>query len=195
MNPLDRLTEELAKLPSVGKKTALRLALHIIRQPEHFAKNLSQALLEAITQIRFCETCQHLSNGPLCSICLDPKRDSSMICVVEEAPDLLAIERSHSFRGCYHVLHGVLSPIDGIGPEQLKIRELLARLQGGSIHEIILATNPNVGGDATALYLSRLLKPMGLKITRIASGLPLGGNIEYTDQLTLARALESRVDF
>lgn len=195
MNPLDRLTEELAKLPSVGRKTALRLALHIIRQPEPFAKNLSQAILEASTQIRFCETCQHLSNGPKCSICLDTKRDSSIVCVVEEAPDLLAIERSHGFRGLYHVLHGVLSPIDGIGPEQLKIRELLARFQGGNIREIILATNPNVGGDATALYLSKILKPMNLRVTRIALGLPLGGDIEYTDQLTLARALLSRVEF
>jgi len=194
--PLNKLVHELAKLPAVGEKTALRLALHILRQPAEYAQTLAKALQETIGSTRFCEGCGHLSSGARCSICRDPNRDSTIICVVEDVADLMAIEKTQSFCGHYHVLHGSLSPIDGIGPDQLRIKELLARFAAPEPPtEIILATNPDVNGDATALYLSRLLKQRGVSVTRLASGLPIGGHIEYIDQSTLARAFERRAAF
>lgn len=194
--PLERLVHELAKLPSVGEKTALRLALHILRQPPEYGLGLAEALQNIIGQIRFCESCHNLSTKNHCDICQDPTRDETVICVVEDIADLQAVERAKSYRGHYHVLHGALSPLDGIGPDDLRIRELLERLQNNeAIHEIILATNPNVNGDATALYLSRLLKNSVVKLTKLASGLPIGGQIEYIDQNTLSQAFQSRFHF
>ncbi|MBX7149404.1 recombination mediator RecR [bacterium] len=194
LTPIERLTQELAKLPGIGHKTALRLVLHILRQPSHYAQSLSQALADVSAKVRFCEECFHFTDEPLCPICRDKKRDHHLLCVVEDSSDLMAVERTHSFKGVYHVLHGSLSPIDGIGPNELRIQELMARLQKQEVHEIILATNPNISGDATALYISKLLKPMGLKMTRLANGIPVGGHIEYIDQMTLSRAFESRVE-
>lgn len=196
-SPLDKLIHELAKLPSVGEKTALRLALHILRQPSDYGLGLAKALSETIEKFAFCETCHNLSMEKLCRICSNPNRHPDVLCVVEDVADLVAIERSHSFKGFYHVLHGALSPIDGIGPERLKIKELLCRLeQSSEIQEIILATNPNVNGDATALYLARQLKffPQ-IRVTRLASGIPQGGHIEYIDAGTLSKAIERRLEF
>lgn len=195
MTPLDRVVDELSKLPGIGKKTALRLVFHILRQPKEYAQALASSLVTLVETTRFCSQCFHLTNIPLCPICSDTHRDSSVLCVVEESRDLLAIDRGGAFRGLYHVLHGSLSPLDGIGPDQLKIDELLTRARKGDVHEVILATNPTVTGDATALYIAKLLKPAGLRITRIAMGLPAGSDIEYADQVTLARALQSRHPF
>lgn len=195
MTPLDRAVAELSKLPGIGKKTALRLVFHILRQPKEYAQALASSLVTLIETTRFCSQCFHLTNTPLCPICSDIHRDSSVLCVVEESRDLLAIDRGGAFRGLYHVLHGSLSPLDGIGPDQLKIDELLTRARKGDVREVILATNPTVTGDATALYIAKLLKPAGLRVTRIAMGLPAGSDIEYADQVTLARALESRHPF
>lgn len=195
MNPLDQLAHELSKLPGIGRKTALRLALFIIRQPEGYAQSLAQALLSSVNNIGFCKTCFHLSEGELCAICRDPKRDQELICVIEESSDLFAVEQTGGYRGVYHVLQGALSPIDGIGPENLKMRELVARVQKIHVREVILATNPNVVGDATSLYLATLLKPLGIRLSKLASGIPIGSDIEYADKVTLAKALESRVEF
>ena len=195
-NALDKLVHELGKLPSVGNKTALRLALHILRQPPEYGNSLASALKETLATIQFCQTCQNISQTPKCSLCESPSRRSDLVCVVEDISDLMAIENTHSFRGTYHVLHGSLSPIDGIGPDDLKIRELLARLLDGSeIQEVIIATNPNVNGDATALYLSKILKAADVRVTKLASGIPVGGHIEFIDQTTLSRALEQRAEF
>lgn len=190
---LEKLVHELSKLPSIGEKTALRLALHILRQPTDYAQALARALQETIGKVGFCAICCNLANDHHCNICRDSKRDPLTICVVEDIADLIAIEKTHAYRGTYHVLHGALSPIDGIGPDELRIPQLLKRFHGDSApQEVILATNPNVNGDATALYISRLLKPFGTTITKLASGIPIGGNIEYIDQNTLSRALERR---
>lgn len=197
-SPIDKLVHELAKLPSVGEKTALRLALHILRQPHEYGQNLAKALNETVTKVRFCENCFNISEKPFCDICSHPNRSQETICVVEEVADLVSIEKTQSFKGQYHVLHGALSPIDGIGPEDLHIKELIARIKrnDGETKEVILALNPNVNGDATALYLSRLLKPFAeIKTTKLASGIPVGGHIEFIDQNTLSRAFESRVVF
>ena len=197
MNPIDKLVHELSKLPSVGEKTALRLALHILRQPASYGHSLSQALNETVSRVRFCEMCYNISMQEKCPICSHANRDSTLICVVEDIADLQAIEKTHGFRGTYHVLHGALSPIDGVGPDDLKIKELLNRLKNleNETVEVILATNPNVNGDATAMYLSRLIKPLGVKVSKLASGIPVGGHIEFIDQNTLSRALESRLEF
>lgn len=192
MTPLDRLTHELSKLPGIGQKTALRMALFIMRQEGGYARSLSQALLEVAEKIHFCSRCFHFTHQDPCSLCVDPRRDNHLLCVVEESSDLMALERTQGYRGVYHVLQGALSPLDGIGPDQLRIRELLERIRTGGISEIILATNPNVTGDATALYISRLMKPMGIMLTKLAAGIPVGSQIEYVDQLTLSRALEAR---
>lgn len=196
-SPLDKLIHELAKLPSVGEKTALRLVLHILRQPSDYGLALAKALSETIEKIAFCEICHNLAMEKRCRICSNPNRHGDKICVVEDVADLVAIERTHAYRGHYHVLHGALSPIDGIGPEQLKIGELVSRLnQSTEIQEIIIATNPNVNGDATALYLSRQIRPFSqIRVTRLASGIPVGGHIEYIDQNTLSKALERRLEF
>jgi recombination protein RecR len=190
--PLAELIAELEKLPGVGPKSAQRLAYHLLRVPDHEANRLAESIRNAKAKLRFCAACQNISENELCDICRDPRRDRSLLCVVAEPRDITAVERSNEYRGRYHVLHGLLSPMDGIGPEQLRIRELLARIGEGEIHEAILATNPTIEGDATALYLARLLKPAGVKVTRLAHGMPVGGELDYADSATLLSALEFR---
>jgi recombination protein RecR len=191
-DPIARLVKELAKLPGIGEKTAQRLAFHILKAGPAYAGELAGAIAGVVRDVRLCSSCQTLTDKDPCGVCADPRRDPSIICVVEGVPDLLAIERTHEFRGRYHVLHGALSPLDGIGPSDLKIRELLLRLEREPAGEIVVATNPDVEGEATALYLTKLLKPLGVKVTRIAQGIPMGGDLEYADQVTLARALAGR---
>jgi recombination protein RecR len=190
--PVARLIQEFHKLPGIGPKSAQRLTYYLLRVPQEEALALAQAILEVKEKIALCSVCQNLTDTDPCLICDNPQRDRSMICVVEEALDILALERSGSYHGLYHVLHGVISPMDGVGPEDLKVEELLARLKSGDVSEVILATNPNLEGEATAMYLSRLLRPLGLRLTRLARGLPTGADLEYADDLTLARALEGR---
>ncbi len=191
-DPIARLVKELAKLPGIGEKTAQRLAFHILKAGPGYAGELAGAIAGVVRDVRLCSGCQTLTDKDPCGVCADPRRDARVICVVEAVPDLLAIERTHEFRGRYHVLHGALSPLDGIGPSDLKVRELLVRLEREPADEIVVATNPDVEGEATALYLSKLLKPLGVKVTRIAQGIPMGGDLEYADQVTLARALAGR---
>jgi recombination protein RecR len=191
-DPIARLVKELAKLPGIGEKTAQRLAFHILEAGPAYAGELSAAVAGVVRDVRLCSVCQTLTDSDPCPICRDPQRDGRMVCVVETVPDLLAVERTREFRGRYHVLHGALSPLDGVGPSQLKIRELLVRLEREPAEEVVVATNPDVEGEATALYLSKLLKPLGLRVTRIAQGVPMGGDLEYADQVTLARALAGR---
>ena len=183
---------ELCKLPSIGRKTAQRLAFHLLKAPEEDTRALAQAVGELRSLIRFCKDCFNLSDAELCPVCSDTRRDRSVLCVVEEASNLIAIERTGSFQGLYHVLGGALSPLKDVGPEQLHIRELMERLGSSEFREIILATNPDVEGEATAVYLQRLIQPLELRITRLAQGLPAGSDLEYTDDLTLTRALEGR---
>ena len=186
------LYEQLRRLPGVGSKTAMRLAYHIIDMPEGEVQQLAEALSNAKKSIHYCSQCYNLTDGEKCAICSDPSRDSFTICVVEQPQDIAAMERSHGYNGLYHVLHGVLSPLDGVGPDKLKIRELFQRLQRESISEIIIATNSDVEGEATATYLAQLLKPIGITVSRIAHGLPMGGDLEYADEVTLSKALENR---
>lgn len=193
--PIDKLVHELAKLPAVGERTALRLALHILRQPPEYGHSLATALQDALTRVRFCEVCAHLTAEALCEYCRDARRDMSIVCVVEEVADLLAIERTRRHRGRYHVLHGVLSPIDGVGPDDLRIGELVRRIAAGGMSEVILALSPSVNGEATSLYISRLLKNSGVRLTKLASGIPVGAHIEFIDLSTLSRAMEGRIDF
>lgn len=194
-DPIQRLILELSKWPGIGQKTATRLAFHVLRSPTEHAAGLAQALLEVKERIRLCSTCMNLTEANPCSLCSDPNRDGRLLCVVAQPTDLLSIERTSSFRGRYHVLHGVLSPLQGVGPSDLHVRELLARISPpSSVEEVILATSPNVEGEATALYLSKTLKPMGVRVSRIASGLPIGGDLEYADGITIARAIEVRRD-
>jgi recombination protein RecR len=193
--PLERLIKELCKLPSIGRKTAQRLALHLLKAPEEEAASLAQAVRELHDKVRLCRDCFNFSDEELCPICSDSRRDRALLCVVEEATNLIALERSSAFKGLYHVIGGALSPLKNIGPDQLRLRELMQRLKDGEFKEIILATNPNVEGEATAVYLTRLLKPLGLRVTRLAQGLPAGGDLEFTDDLTLQRALEGRQDY
>lgn len=187
-----RLINELSKLPGIGEKNAMRLAFHIFRSPREHAENLSRAIIDTKTRVVLCDTCFNFATETSCEFCRDTERDHSIICVVEEPLDQLAIERSGVFIGLYHILHGVISPIEGIGPEDLKIKELLRRLGGNDVSEVIVATNPSVEGEATALYLSRLIKPMGIGVSRIAHGIPMGGDIEYIDELTLSKAIKDR---
>lgn len=189
---LTALIERLVRLPGVGPKTAQRLAFHLLKAPREDAAALAEALVALKDRTRLCQRCFNLCEAELCSVCTDPRRDASLLCVVEEINDLLAIEKTREFRGLYHVLGGSLSPLDGRGPEQIRVKELLTRLESSDTREIILATNPNVEGEATALYLLRVLKPFPVKVTRIARGLPMGGDLEYADEATLARALEGR---
>ncbi|MFP2963832.1 recombination mediator RecR [Myxococcus sp. 1LA] len=193
-DPLNRLVAQLAKLPGIGEKTAQRLAFHILRAPGEYAADLSQAIREVKEKVHLCVRCFSLTDAETCNFCRDARRDERVLCVVETFADLMALERTREFKGRYHVLHGVLSPLEGVGPEQLRIRELLERLNDSRVEELILATNPDVEGEATALYLTRLLKPMGLRVTRIAQGLPMGGDLEFADQATLAKALSARRD-
>ena len=189
---LQKLIDELGKLPGVGPKSAQRIAFHLIKLPEQDALSLAPAIQQAKQKVRFCETCFNMSDETICEICSDSQRDSSLICVVEEPRDIVALERTREFKGLYHVLQGAINPIDGVGPEQLKIRELLERLKGDTVLEVILCTNPNIEGEATAMYLAKLIEPLGIQTSRIASGLPVGGDLEYADELTLGRALEGR---
>lgn len=186
------LYEQLRRLPGVGSKTAMRLAYHIIDMPEGEVQQLAEALSSAKKSIHYCSQCFNLTDGEKCAVCSDPSRDHFTICVVEQPQDIAAMERSHGYNGLYHVLHGVLSPLDGVGPDKLKIRELFQRLQQESISEIIIATNSDVEGEATATYLAQLLKPIGITVSRIAHGLPMGGDLEYADEVTLSKALENR---
>ena len=189
---LQKLIDELGKLPGVGPKSAQRIAFHLIKIPEQDALSLANAIQEAKQKVRFCERCFNMSDEAICEICSDTQRDSSLVCVVEEPRDIVALERTREYKGLYHVLQGAINPIDGIGPEQLKIRELLERLKGNTVVEVILCTNPNIEGEATAMYLAKLIEPLGIQVSRIASGLPVGGDLEYADELTLGRALEGR---
>lgn len=189
---LDKLVEQFERLPGIGKKTARRLAYFVVTRQDGVAQKFSEALLEAKAKIKYCSVCQNLTDGEICSICSAPERDRSVICVVEDAQDVMAFERTREYRGLYHVLHGAISPLDGIGPDQLKIRELMARLSSGEVTELILATNPTVEGEATASYISRLVKGMGIKVSRLAYGIPVGGDLVYADEVTLSRALEGR---
>jgi recombination protein RecR len=190
--PVQSLIDELGRLPGIGPKSAQRIAFHLLKVPVDDATRLAHAITEAKARVRFCERCFNIADDVLCPICNDDNRDSSILCVVEESRDIVAIERTGEFRGRYHVLLGAMSPLEGIGPEQLKVRELVARIDPEGVQEIILCTNPNTEGEVTAMYLARLLKPIGLTVTRIASGLPVGGDLEYADELTLGRALEGR---
>ena len=190
--PVQDLVDELAKLPGVGPKTAQRLAFHILKTGSDEAKRLAHAILEITDKIRFCSRCFNISTDELCEYCADDRRDGSLVCVVEEPRDIPAIEKTGEFRGRYHVLGGALSPIDGIGPDDLRVSELLERVKSEEIKEIIVATNPNVEGDATAMYVARLLAPLGVRATRLARGLPVGGDLEYADEVTLGKALEGR---
>ena len=192
IRPLANLYEQLRRLPGVGSKTAMRLAYHIIDMPAEEVQQLAEALSSAKKSIHYCSQCYNLTDGDKCAICSDPSRDSFTICVVEQPQDIAAMERSHGYNGLYHVLHGVLSPLDGVGPDKLRIRELFQRLQRESISEIIIATNSDVEGEATATYLAQLLKPIGITVSRIAHGLPMGGDLEYADEVTLSKALENR---
>ncbi len=190
--PVQTLIDELGRLPGIGPKSAQRIAFHLLKVPTDDVARLANALTDAKARVRFCERCFNIADDALCPICNDDGRDSTAVCVVEESRDIVALERTGEFRGRYHVLLGAMSPLEGIGPEQLKIRELLTRIEPEGITEIILCTNPNTEGEVTAMYLARLLKPLGLTVTRIASGLPVGGDLEYADELTLGRALEGR---
>ena len=191
-DPIARLVKELARLPGIGEKTAQRLAFHVLAAGPAYAEALAAAVTGVVRDVRCCSRCQTLTDKDPCAICSDDRRDPRLLCVVEGVPDLVAIERTHEYRGRYHVLHGALSPLDGVGPSDLKIRELLVRLETEPADEIVIATNPDVEGEATALYLARLLKPLGVKVTRIAQGVPMGGDLEYADQVTLARAMSGR---
>ncbi len=188
------LIDEFGRLPGIGPKSAQRIAFHLLKLPAEDAHRLAHAITEAKARVVFCQRCFNVAEGPQCGICTDDRRDSRTICVVEDARDVVAIEKTGEFKGRYHVLLGAISPIDGISPEHLKIRELLLRIEPENIEEVILATNPNHEGEVTALYLGRLLRPIGLKVTRLASGLPVGGDLEYADELTLGRAIEGRRD-
>ncbi len=190
--PVQTLIDELGRLPGVGPKSAQRIAFHLLKIPADDVGRLAEAITDAKARVRFCERCFNVADDTLCPICQDDGRDTSLVCVVEESRDIVALEKTGEFRGRYHVLLGAMSPLEGIGPEDLKIRELVARIEPEGIEEIILCTNPNTEGEVTAMYLARLLKPIGLVVTRIASGLPVGGDLEYADELTLGRALEGR---
>ena len=190
--PVQTLIDELGRLPGIGPKSAQRIAFHLLKLPAEDARRLAHSITEAKARVAFCSRCWNIAEGELCGICLDERRDNTVVCVVEEARDVVAIERTGDFKGRYHVLLGAVSPIDGIGPDQLKIRELLIRIQPEGIEEIVLATNPNHEGEVTAMYLAKLLKPLELKVTRLASGLAVGGDLEYADEVTLSRALSGR---
>jgi len=194
---LENLIDEFARLPSIGRKTAQRLALHVLKAPREEAARLAEAILLVKDRVGFCSLCGNYAEQDPCPLCADPRRDHSLVCVVEQPVDVLAIERTASYRGVYHVLRGVLSPLDGVGPDDLRVRELLGRLNGSAEQtpaEVILATNPTVNGEATAMYLQKLLQPLGIRTTRIARGVPVGSDLEYSDVVTLARALEGRKD-
>ena len=188
--PVEKLIEQFERLPGIGYKTAQRLAFFVLDLPEDQAAEFAQAILDAKQTVHTCKVCQNLTDGEICSICSDPMRDKGLICVVTDPKDVVALERTREYKGLYHVLHGVISPLNGIGPDQLRIKELLQRVADEDIREVIMATNPDTEGEATAMYLSRLLKPFGVAVTRLAYGVPVGGHLEYADEVTLTRALE-----
>jgi recombination protein RecR len=190
--PVQSLIDELGRLPGVGPKSAQRIAFHLLKLPDEDAFRLARSITEAKEKVSFCRRCFNVCEGEECGVCADPRRDATVVCVVEEPRDVVAVEKTGEFRGRYHVLQGAISPLEGIGPDQIRVRELLTRLGVEEIAEVILCTNPNIEGEATAMYLARLLKPLGIRVTRIASGLPVGGDLEYADELTLGRALEGR---
>jgi recombination protein RecR len=192
--PIARLVEELSRLPGIGQKTAQRLAFHLLKVPREDARALAEAILEAREKVTFCRRCFNFAQGEVCEFCADARRDAALVCVVERPQDIVAVERTGEFRGLYHVLGGAISPIDGIGPDDLRVRELLERVRRDGVREVIIATNPRVEGEATAMYLANLLKPLGVRTTRIASGLPVGGDLEYADEVTLGRALKGRLE-
>jgi len=192
IEPIARLIGELSKLPGIGNKTAQRLAFYIINMPDEQVGQLASAIAEVKSRIKYCSICQNITDVNPCRICSNPQRDPSLICVVEDPRDVIAMEKTRDFHGLYHVLHGVISPMNGIGPDDIRIKELIGRVNGDTVKEVILATNPDVEGEATAVYISKLLKPMGIKVTRIAHGLPVGGDLEYADEVTLSKALEGR---
>ncbi len=193
--PVQALIDELGRLPGIGPKSAQRIAFYLLKAAPEDANRLARSITEAKARVTWCRRCFNLSEGDLCLYCRDERRDSTSLCVVEEPRDIVAVERTHEFHGRYHVLQGAISPIEGIGPEQLRVKELVRRVGEEGVTEVILATNPNIEGEATAMYLAKLLKPLGVRVTRIASGLPVGGDLEYADEVTLGRALEGRRDF
>ncbi|MDP3058264.1 MAG: recombination mediator RecR [bacterium] len=190
--PIVKLISELSRLPGIGPKSAQRIAFHLFAQDRNIIVDLAQAMIEAKDKTSYCQVCYNLTDSTFCAMCNDSSRSRNIICVVEDPRDVNAMERTHDFKGTYHVLQGAISPLDGIGPEQIRIKELLVRLNENPVTELILATNPNIEGEATAMYLARLIKPLGIKVTRLAHGLPVGGDLEYADEFTLARALENR---
>ncbi|HEY8345785.1 MAG TPA: recombination mediator RecR [Symbiobacteriaceae bacterium] len=190
--PIARLIEELTRLPGIGPKTAQRLAFHLLHMDKELVRRLAAAIVEAREKVRYCSVCCNLTDQDPCAICRDESRDHSTICVVQEPRDVVAMERTREYKGLYHVLHGALNPMEGIGVEDIRVKELMSRLGSGTVQEVILCTNPNTEGEATAMYLARYIKPMGIKVTRIARGLPVGGDLEYADEVTLAKALEGR---
>ncbi len=189
---IEKLIEQFEKLPGIGRKSAERIAFHVLQMPKKYAEDMCTAIAEAKERVVFCDCCQNLTDRSPCEICADGARDTSVICVVETPKDVAAMEKMREYKGLYHVLHGALSPMDGVGPDDLKIAPLLARLAGDTVREVIMATNPTVQGEATAMYLCKLLKPLGVKVTRIAHGIPVGGDLEYADEVTLLRAMEGR---
>ncbi len=191
-DPIAKLIDQLSTLPGIGPKTAQRLAFHILTMASDEVGELSQALLDAKTKIVRCEICGNLTDVNPCSVCSDKRRDQTVICVIESPRDMIAMEKTRDYKGLYHILHGVISPMDGIGPSDITVKELLHRLKGNLVKEVILATNPNVEGEATAMYIARLIKPLGIRVTRIAKGIPVGGDLEYADEVTLSKALEGR---
>jgi recombination protein RecR len=192
IEPIARLINELSRLPGIGGKTAQRLAFHIINMPGDRVQELTQAILQARSGVRYCSVCCNLTDQDPCAVCSSTHRDKSVICVVKDPKDVIAMEKMRDYRGVYHVLHGTISPMEGIGPDDIRIRELLQRVGSGEVKEVILATNPDVEGEATAVYISRLIKPLGIRVTRIAHGIPVGGDLEYADEVTLSKALEGR---
>ncbi len=193
-NSIEKLIEEFEKLPSIGHKTAVRLAFHVLNSPLETAEEFANAIVDARKNLKYCSICNNITDADPCPICANIKRDKETICVVEDVRDIASIERTHEYNGVYHVLHGTISPVNGIGPNDIKIKELVTRIGSGDIKEIILATNPNVEGEATAMYISKLIKPFNVKTSRIAHGIPIGGDLEYTDEVTLAKAMENRTE-
>ena len=192
--PLQNLIEELEKLPGIGSKTAQRLAFFVLNQPKEKAEKFANAIISAKENLCYCKVCQNISDSEICAVCDNPTRDHSVICVVESPRDVIQIERTNEFKGVYHVLHGAISPMDNVGPDEIKIKELMARIAGGEVKEVIMATNPNLEGETTAMYISKLIKPFGVSVTRIAHGVPVGGELEFADEVTLSKALKWRVE-
>lgn len=194
VSALQNLIDEFRKLPGIGNKTAQRLAYHVLNLPEEKAFKFADAIVEAKKRITYCKICQNFSDSDMCSVCANPARDKGVICVVENPRDVVQMEKTNEFKGTYHILHGAISPMDNIGPEDIRIKELITRVTQGEVREVIMATNPNLEGETTAMYISKLIKPFGIKVTRIAHGVPVGGELEFADEITLARALQGRIE-